>query len=109
MEFTKESLLKLWDIAVMSMSPDVSHDAVDTPYINSYSIQLPSFIEEPILCNIQISKMAGMTAMISIVIGSYIEYHSVEITDDEFISLSQKFSEKIFHLIYVLAGLIKQF
>lgn len=94
MEFTKESLIKLWDVSVMSMSPDVAHDVTDTPYISSYSIQLPSFTEEPTLCAIQVTKMAGENAKLSIVVGSYIEYHSVEITDEEFVELTQKFNDK---------------
>lgn len=94
MEFTRESLFKLWDVSVMSMSPDVAHEVSETPYISSYSIQLPSFTEEPTLCNIQATKMPGEKAKLSIIIGSYIEYHSVEITDEEFIELTQKFTEK---------------
>ena len=94
MEFTKESLIKLWDVSIMSMNPDVAHEVTETPYISSYSIQLPSFTEEPTLCNIQAIKMNGEAAKLSIVIGSYIEYHSVELTDEEFVSITQRFIEK---------------
>jgi hypothetical protein len=94
MEFTKESLFKLWDVSVMAMSPDVAHEVNETLYISSYSIQLPSFTEEPTLCTIQATKMAGENPKLSIVVGSYIEYHSVEITDEEFVELTQKFNDK---------------
>lgn len=94
MEFNKESLFKLWDISVMSMSPDVSHEVNETPYVSSYSIQLPSFTEEPILSTIQAIKLNGQKAKISIIIGGYIEYYSCEITDEEFVELTQKFMEK---------------
>jgi hypothetical protein len=76
------------------MSPDVAHEVTETPYISSYSVQLPSFTEEPTLCNIQAIKIAGENAKLSIVIGSYIEYHSVELTDEEFAEVTQKFVDK---------------
>lgn len=94
MEFTKESLMKLWDVSIMSMSPDVAHEVTETPYMSSYNIQLPSFTEDPTLCTIQASKLPGEKAKLSIIVGSYIEYHSVELTDEEFVEITQKFSEK---------------
>jgi hypothetical protein len=94
MEITKDSLLKLWEQSIMSMNQDVSHEVTETPYISSYSIQLPSFTEEPTLCTIQATKLPGEKAKLSIVVGSYIEYHSVELTDEEFAEITQKFIEK---------------
>lgn len=94
MEINKDSLLKLWDTSVMSMTQDVSHEVTETPYISSYSIQLPSFTEEPTLCSIQATKLPGEKAKLSIVVGTYIEYHSVELTDEEFAEITQKFIEK---------------
>ncbi len=38
--------------------------------------------------------MQGEKPKISIIVGNYIEFASYEITDDEFIELSQNFSEK---------------
>jgi hypothetical protein len=93
-DFNKETLIKLWEVSVQNMNPDVSHDVSETPLISSYSIQLPSFLAEPILCNIQIFKLQGEKPKISIIVGNYIEFASYEITDDEFIELSQNFSEK---------------
>lgn len=94
MELNKESLFKLWDVSVMAMTPDVAHEVSETPYISFYNIQLPSFTEEPTLCTIQASKMNGEKAKISLIVGSYIEYHSAEITDEEFVTLTQKFMDK---------------
>lgn len=94
MEFNKENMFKLWDISVMAMNPDVSHEVNESPSISSYSIQLPSFTEEPVLCTIQAFKLQGQIAKLSIVVGSYIEYASIEITDEEFTNLAEKFMEK---------------
>ncbi len=41
-DFNKETLIKLWEVSVQNMNPDVSHDVSETPLISSYSIQLPS-------------------------------------------------------------------
>lgn len=90
----KEKLIKLWDLSIQTMNQDVAHDASETPLINSYSIQLPSFINEPLLSNIQLFKLQGDKPKLSIIVGSYIEYASADITDEEFIELSKKFLEK---------------
>lgn len=90
----KEKLMKLWDLSVQTMNKDISHEASETPLINSYSIQLPSFIKEPLLCNIQLFKLQGDKPKLSIIIGSYIEYASSEVSDDEFIELSRAFIER---------------
>jgi len=94
LDFNRETLIRLWEVSVQNMNPDVSHEVSETPLISSYSIQLPSFLDEPILCNIQILKLQGDRPKISIIVGNYIELTSFDITDDEFIELSQKFTEK---------------
>lgn len=93
-EFSKETLIKLWDLSIKNMSPDVAHEVSETPLISSYSVQLPSFLEEPILCTIQIIKLQGDKPRISIIVGNYIEFASFDITDDEFLDLSQIFLQK---------------
>ena len=93
-EFSKENLIKLWDLSIKNMSPDVAHEVSETPLISSYSVQLPSFLEEPILCTIQIIKLQGDKPRISIIVGNYIEFASFDITDDEFLDLSQIFLQK---------------
>jgi len=93
-EFTKDTMIKLWDLSIKNMTPDVGHEVSETPLISSYSVQLPSFLEEPILCTIQIFKLQGDKPKISIIVGNYIEFSSFEITDDEFLDLSQKFLQK---------------
>lgn len=92
--FNKEMLIKLWELSIQNMSKDVSHDVSETHLISSYSIQLPSFLDEPILCNIQLLKLVGEYPKISIIIGDYIEFASSILSEDEFIDLSQKFIEK---------------
>ena len=82
-EFTKETMIKLWDLSIKNMTPDVGHEVSETPLISSYSVQLPSFLEEPILCTIQIFKLQGDKPKISIIVGNYIEFTYFEITDDE--------------------------
>jgi hypothetical protein len=93
-EFNKDTLIKVWDLSIKNMTPDVAHEVSETPLISSYSVQLPSFLEEPILCVIQIFKLQGDKPKISIIVGSYIEFSSFDITDDEFLELSQKFLQK---------------
>ena len=93
-EFNKDTLIKLWDLSINNMSPDVAHEVSETPLISSYSVQLPSFLEEPILCTIQIFKLQGDKPKISIIVGNYIEFASFEISDDDFVKLSQKFLQK---------------
>ena len=93
-KFNKEILIKVWDLSIKIMTPDVAHEVSETPLISSYSVQLPSFFEEPILCVVQICKLQGDKPKISIVVGSYIEFASFEINDDEFLDLSQKFLQK---------------
>lgn len=93
-EFNKETLFKLWDVAILAMNPDVSHDVSETPLISSYNVQLPSFLNEPILCNMQLFRLQGDKPKLSIIVGNYIEFASIEITDDDFLELSQKFIEK---------------
>lgn len=93
-EFNKDTLIKLWDLSINNMSPDVAHEVSETPLISSYSVQLPSFLEEPILCTIQIFKLQGDKPKISIIVGNYIEFASFEISDDDFVELSQKFLQK---------------
>jgi hypothetical protein len=39
-------------------------------------------------------KLQGDRPKISIIVGNYIEFSTFDITDDEFIELSQKFTEK---------------
>jgi len=93
-KFDKETLMKLWDISVQIMSPDVSHEVSETPLINSYNVQLPSFLKDPLLCTIQLFKLQGDKPKLSIIIGNYIEFASCEISDDEFLEMSQKFIDK---------------
>lgn len=93
-EFNKDTLIKLWDLSINNMSPDVAHEVSETPLISSYSVQLPSFLEEPILCTIQIFKLQGDKPKISIIVGNYIEFASFEVSDDDFVELSQKFLQK---------------
>lgn len=90
----KETLIKLWDLSIQTMNADVSHEASQTPLINSYSVQLPSFLKDPLLSTMQIFKLQGDKPKLSIIIGNYIEFASCELTEDEFIELSQKFIEK---------------
>lgn len=94
MELTKEDLLKVWDASIMSMTADVPHEIADTPSMASYSIQLPSFTQEPILCNIQLLKISSQAPRLSVIVGSYIELCSAELSDSEFTRLSQQFMDK---------------
>lgn len=93
-ELNKENLIKLWNLSIQSMTKDVGHEANDTPLINSYSIELPSFLEEKIQSSIQLIKLNGQTPRISIIVGEYIEYYSTELSEEEFIELSERFIEK---------------
>lgn len=94
LNLNKDTLMKLWQMSVDTMTQDVAHEASETPLINSYSIQLPSFINEPLLSTIQLFKLQGDKPKLSVIIGSYIEYASTDITDDEFVELSRMFIEK---------------
>jgi len=94
MKYDKKTLIKLWNLSVQNMSPDVSHEVAEDLSINSYSIQLPSFVEEPVLCNIQLFKLSGEKPKLSIIVGSYIEIASVELKEKEFYNLRQNYIDK---------------
>lgn len=93
-ELNKENLIKLWNLSIQSMTKDVGHEVNDTPMINSFSIDLPSFLEEKIHSTIQLIKLNGQRPRISIIVGEYIEYYSTELSEEEFMELSERFIEK---------------
>lgn len=90
----KQNLLKLWTLSIDTLTSEVNNEVAESPLINSFSIQLPSFLDEPIESSIQIFKLKGEKPKISIVINNYIEYASSDLTEDEFLILSKQFIEK---------------
>lgn len=90
----KQNLLKLWTLSIDTLTSEVNNEVAESPLINSFSIQLPSFLDEPIESSIQIFKLKGEKPKISIVINNYIEYASSDLTEDEFLTLSKQFIEK---------------
>lgn len=90
----KQNLLKLWTLSIDTLTSKVNNEVIESPLIDSFSIQLPSFLDEPIESSIQVFKLKGEKPKISIVINNYIEYASCDLTEDEFLTLSRQFIEK---------------
>ena len=92
--FNKENLLKLWALSIDTMTSEVNNEVAESPLINSFSIELPSFLDDPITSSIQILKLKGEKPKISIIINDYIVFASSDLTEDEFFALSRQFIEK---------------